>query len=114
MNAKSIIALVAVVLVLVGVTLFFVFRKPSYDPKQLVGKWRDENSLIEYRADGTRSADYDVGVHREDRWVLEGDLIITENKKNYFIHRILSFKGDELVIQSMANEKKIYYAKRVP
>jgi hypothetical protein len=41
----------------------------------LVGKWIDENSEVEYRADGNKKAKYLNGPQMEGTWSLEGDVI---------------------------------------
>ena len=50
------------------------FPKVSLDThNMLVGTWRDENSEITYRADGTKTTRFDSGVTASGTWAVNGD-----------------------------------------
>lgn len=48
--------------------------------KTLIGTWRDENSLITYKPDGTRTIKADNGNVIFSRWHVDGDLIIRKDE----------------------------------
>lgn len=59
-----------------GISIPTTFEPPpvSLDASiSIVGTWRDENSLITYRADGTKIARFDNGVTASGTWKLDGD-----------------------------------------
>ncbi len=47
--------------------------------KSLVGRWRDENSYVDYRGDGTCTWTLDDGTTRQHEWKIEGDTILEWN-----------------------------------
>lgn len=48
--------------------------------KILVGTWRDENSLVIYKNDGTLIRKRDRGSEKTKNWHIDSDIIVTETK----------------------------------
>lgn len=82
----------------------------------IVGKWRDENSTIEYFPDGTKIGVYDSGMRMKGKWVIEDNIVIftlSNNKRTKSNeHRILKIDRDDLVLENMASHQ-VFHAKRL-
>ncbi len=90
---------------------------PKDWPKLIVGKWRDENSLVVYRSDGTKIAKYDSGVENEGRWLFEGPVVVftptnAQGRSYPTRQKVLSLTETDLVIED--ETKRVYHARRVP
>jgi hypothetical protein len=48
--------------------------------KILIGTWRDDNSLITYKTDGSRVTKFDSGNTIFSKWQLDGDLIVRRDE----------------------------------
>lgn len=70
-------------------------------PQTLLGRWRDENSFAEYRADGTCTWTLDSGEVRTCQWRIEADTIFetTADGKYQGQHRILELDDRHFVYQ---------------
>jgi len=82
----------------------------------LVGSWRDENSLVEYWADGTKIGTYDFGVVTHGKWSVEKDVIVcvpdASSRGHITRQKIVSLDQGSLVITNLA-DGKTYHATRV-
>jgi hypothetical protein len=90
-------------------------------PKLLVGSWRDENSLVTYNADGTKSGIYDSGGTEKGTWSIEGDIMTdvraesngkSIEKPTIFRYQILEITGEKFVSKSL-NGGEMWHAARV-
>ena len=69
-------------------------------PKTLIGRWRDENSHVEYRADGTCTWEHDNGSIHNNDWRIEADTIFeTESNGEKGSRRILQLDERHYVYQ---------------
>jgi hypothetical protein len=46
----------------------------------IVGKWRDENSMVCYNKDGAYLLECDTGIQRSGRWSINGDILTNKMK----------------------------------
>jgi hypothetical protein len=79
----------------------------------LVGKWRDENSMVSYKKDGVYFLKGDNGVQRSGRWSIDGDLLSNkmddENHDSYIILEIspYQYRLKSIKTGSVWNAKRI-------
>lgn len=74
----------------------------------LVGVWRDENSVMTFKQDGTRTTKRDKDTRVEKgTWALNEDVLFTEN----YTATILELTDDSFVFRDSGGE---WHAKRVP
>lgn len=83
--------------------------------QRLVGTWKDENSLVQYRADGVKFTKFDrrPGV-RKGRWYLIGnDVVYTPDdwRQQATRQTILKLTGSALELQGT---EQVWHARRVP
>lgn len=83
-------------------------------PKTLLGRWRDENSYAEYRADGTCSWTLDNGTTKNNQWHIEGDTIFeTGANDDKTTRRILELDDHHFVYQQFPTGS-LWRAYRLP
>ena len=84
-------------------------------PQTLLGRWRDENSFAEYRADGTCTWTLDSGEVRTCQWRIEADTIFetTADGKYQGQHRILELDDRHFVYQQFPSGS-VWHAARAP
>ena len=69
-------------------------------PKTLIGRWRDENSYADYRADGTCTWTLDSGEVNHRQWKIEGDTIVESgNGKVASRRRLLELSATHFTYQ---------------
>ncbi len=82
----------------------------------LIGKWRDENSVVEYFPDGTKIGIYDSGLRTKGTWTLENNIVeftlSGSDRVQSSRHRIFKLDKDELVLEDIST-RLVYTAKRV-
>ena len=83
-------------------------------PKALVGRWRDENSYAEYRADGTCTWTLDNGTTKNNQWHIEGDTIFeTASDGSKAMRRILELDDHHFAYQQFPSGS-VWRAYRLP
>lgn len=82
-------------------------------PKEVFGKWRDNNSTFSLLSNATFIVKWDNGSQANGNWAVnDGFLELRfDNKKE--VYKILDFNGDKLVYQEISKEATIYTANRI-
>ncbi len=82
-------------------------------PQLLPGRWRDENSYAEYRADGTCTWTRDNDTARTSQWRIEGDTIFVTAGASKTHLRILELDEHHFVYQQFPTGS-VWRAARLP
>jgi hypothetical protein len=90
-------------------------------PKLLIGTWRDENSLLTYFADGTRTGKYDNGDTNKSQWQVDGDILTRTNIEfngrldtpGVSHSKIIKITSSQLTVKELDNGGKEWRATRV-
>ncbi len=82
--------------------------------KLILGRWRDENSYVEYRADGTCSWRLDSGTVKNNKWRTEGEMIFEEGGEGEKVQRRILELDDHHFVYQQFPAGTIWRAARVP
>jgi hypothetical protein len=79
----------------------------------IVGKWRDENSMVSYNKDGGYLLTSDTGIHRSGRWSIDGDILTNKmDDMNHESYIILEISANQYKLKSIKTGS-IWNAKRL-
>lgn len=82
-------------------------------PRTLVGRWRDENSYAEYRADNTCTWSGDNGRSNTYQWRLEGDTLFETRSDGHKVQRRILELDDRRFVYQQFPTGSIWRATRV-